>query len=340
MCLNRENLRIREPTAGPKKEWITFMREPPLVSIITPSLNQASYLEAAIRSVLAQDYPSIEYIIIDGGSTDGSQDIIRRFEERLAYWESSSDSGQADAINKGLSRANGEFLAWLNSDDILLPGAVSAAAAALQAAPEAGLVHAHAIGLDADGETIGVQRSLCRSLLDLLSMITLKQPTVFVRRSLWNRAGGLDPSYHYLLDHHLWIRIACLAPMLFVDQYWAGMRYHSESKSCSQQTGFIQESERLGREITTLPEVSVLLRQHHRRIQSGRMIFRSIYQLQDDRSLSALGNLLGASLLSPTSLARTWKLLPLAFLRLLRIRFLERFLGKARFWLQGQHRIP
>src|SRR5512141_1228507 len=131
------------------------MIEHSLVSIITPSFNQAPYIEATIQSVLGQDYPRIEYIIIDGGSTDGTVDVIRKYESRLANWVSEKDKGQTDAINKGFARAKGDILAWLNSDDTYEPGAIRAAVQYLQAHPETGLVYGDCNFINVSGQVIG-----------------------------------------------------------------------------------------------------------------------------------------------------------------------------------------
>ena len=127
----------------------------PLVSIITPSFNQARYLESTIHSVLDQDYPNIEYIIVDGGSTDGSAEIIHGFSDRLAWWVSEKDHGQTDAINKGFARAKGEILAWLNSDDTYQPHAIAEAVGLLRDRPEVGLVYGDANFIDENGRVIG-----------------------------------------------------------------------------------------------------------------------------------------------------------------------------------------
>ena len=123
----------------------------PLVSIITPSYNQVRYLEDTIQSVLQQDYPNIEYIIVDGGSTDGSLEVIERYKDKLAWWVSEPDQGQADAINKGFRKATGEIIAWLNSDDLYLPGTISSAVEVFQNNPKAGVIYGNALSAVAVG---------------------------------------------------------------------------------------------------------------------------------------------------------------------------------------------
>jgi glycosyltransferase involved in cell wall biosynthesis len=157
---------------------------------------------------LDQDYPRLEYIVVDGGSTDGSLDIIHKYTDKLAWWVSEKDSGQAEAINKGLSRARGEIVAWLNSDDTYLPGAISAAVRAFEENPDVVLVYGNMLAVDENNETINILRYDQLNLEDLLCFQIIGQPAVFFRRDALEKAGYLDASYHFLLDHHLWLRIA------------------------------------------------------------------------------------------------------------------------------------
>lgn len=216
-----------------------------LVSIVTPSFHQAPYLEQAIASVLQQDHREIEYIVVDGGSTDGSLDIIKRHAGQLAWWVSERDSGQADAINKGFSHARGEIAAWLNSDDAYLPGAVSAAVAAFEANPAAVMVYANMQALDENGRITNALNYRQLSLEDLLCFQIIGQPTVFMRRAAFDKAGGLDTSFRFLLDHQLWIKLAAQGPVRHIDQTWAIARYHPLAKNRAQAAQFGGEAFRI-----------------------------------------------------------------------------------------------
>ena len=239
---------------------------PYLVSVITPSFNQARYLEETIRSVLEQKYPRVEYIVVDGASTDGSLEIVRRYADRLAWWVSEKDSGQAEAINKGLLRAKGEIVAWLNSDDYYLPGAISGAVKAFEENPAAVLVYGNMLAVDENGETFNILRYNQLNVEDLLCFQIIGQPAVFFRQEALERVGFLDPGYHFLLDHQLWLRIAMQGPILHVDQTWAAARYHAEAKNRARAAEFGHEAFRiLDWAHQTQPELaSVLTKIDHR----------------------------------------------------------------------------
>lgn len=204
----------------------------PLVSIVTPSYNQAHFLETTIRSVLDQDYPNLEYLIVDGGSTDGSRQIIERYADRLAWWVSERDQGQTDAINKGFARAQGEILAWLNSDDTYQPQAIAQAVAFFQAHPEVGLVYGDANLIDESGQVIGkfpARQTDYRRLKR--GFVHIPQQAAFFRASLWRQVGPLDPTFYFAMDYDLWVRIARLAPVQYVPNLWANFRLHQAGKS-------------------------------------------------------------------------------------------------------------
>ena len=259
-----------------------------LVSIITPSYNQAAFLEECIQSVLGQNYAPIEYVLVDGGSTDGSLDIIRRYSDRLAWWVSESDAGQADAVNKGLWRATGEIVAWLNSDDFYLPGAVAQAVAAFQLDPQAGLVFGDAITVDPQGWQLNRLVFGDWGLGELMGFRIVCQPAVFMRRDALERAGYLDPSYHYMLDHHLWIRIVRLAPIRHVPQTWAAARHHPGAKNVAQPEGFSRETLRLLAWMSAQPDLAARMAARRRRIEAGAYRLSARYLLDGDKPGPAL----------------------------------------------------
>ncbi len=181
----------------------------PRVSIVTPSFNQAQFLEETIRSVLLQDYSNLEYIVIDGGSTDGSLEIIRKYANQLAFWVSEQDQGQSDAINKGLAKATGEIVAYLNSDDLYCPHAIRRAVEFLTAHPDVGIIYGDFSVVD---ETSRVRHACVVpppfSLSRLLLWNLIPQPTAFVRREILDVTGPFDVTLHFCMDYDLWVRAA------------------------------------------------------------------------------------------------------------------------------------
>lgn len=311
-----------------------FSVELPIVTIITPSYNQAQYLESTICSVIGQDYPAIEYIIIDAGSKDGSVDIIRRYESHLAYWISEPDSGQSEAINKGMARASGKYVAWLNSDDIYLPGAVSKAVAAFAEKSDAGMVYANGVGIDSEGNQTDWPIYDQYSLIDLLAMRIIHQPTVFMQRKIVQMVSGLDPSYHLLMDHHLWIRIARKSPIFFVDQYWAGARRHALAKNSTRRSGFAVEARRILSEMSNYEDVASLIAQHPHRIEAGQRVFDAGYLLVNGHCRSALRGLLSAIYIYPGVICGCWRLMLLSLMGALNFGGEQAFLYKFRARIQ------
>ena len=202
------------------------------LSIITPSFNQAAYLEETIQSVLSQTGVDLEYIIIDGASTDGGTDIIQKYADRLAYWVSEPDQGQTDAINKGFARATGDVLAWLNSDDTYEPCALAEAAAYLDAHPEVGLVYGDANYIDQNSHVIG-KFPAAQTNYPLLRQgyVHVPQQAAFFRAKLWQQVGPLDPSFFFAMDYDLWVRLAKVSQITYLPRMWANFRLHADAKT-------------------------------------------------------------------------------------------------------------
>ncbi|HOX07102.1 MAG TPA: glycosyltransferase family 2 protein [Planctomycetota bacterium] len=214
----------------------------PRLSILAPSFNQGAYIEQTIRSVLDQDYPALEYMVVDGGSTDGSVEIIRKHAPRLAWWVSEPDKGPYDAINKGFARSSGEIMAWLNSDDQYLPGALRAVGEIFARFPEVEwLTSATPVNMNAEGQPVfvahldGFNRSAFlrgQWLFPDAGRGWIQQESTFWRRSLWEKAGGrLDTSYSLAADYDLWARFWKHARLYGVKAQLGCFRQHDAQRS-------------------------------------------------------------------------------------------------------------
>lgn len=204
----------------------------PKISIVTPSYNQAQFLERTILSVLNQNYPNLEYIIIDGGSTDGSVEIIKKYEKYLTYWVSEKDGGQADAINKGFKKSTGEILAWLNSDDTYLPKIFHKVAKKFKQHPEADLIFGDIYFINQYDKRTGELR-LTKLNIDnfLYECISLPQPATFWKKNIFNKVGKIQVKYQYCMDLDFFVRIAEIGKLMHVKEYLANFRIHENSKT-------------------------------------------------------------------------------------------------------------
>lgn len=254
-----------------------------LITIVTPSFNQAAYLEQTIQSVIHQpglgELFDLEYIIIDGNSTDGSQEIIQRYQSHLAWWVSEKDRGQAEAINKGLRRAKGQIVAWLNSDDLYLPGAVAEAVRVFARDPSLGMIFGDALAIDEQGGIIHRWSFGNWGLREFLRFRIICQPAVFLRRSIFEEVGYLDESYHYMLDHQLWIRVAAHSRVQHISSVWAAARQHSQAKNVLLATRFSEEIQRLYEWALTQPYLAPKIAADQWKVLGGMYRLRARYAL-------------------------------------------------------------
>lgn len=216
---------------------------PPRITIITPSYNQGRYIEATIRSVLDQGYPDLEHIIIDGGSTDGTLEILGRYPHLTVVSE--PDRGQADAVNKGFARATGELIGWLNSDDTYYPGALADAARTIDPAKGVFIAMGRCAYIDEDGSPTGREHPSGfvshERVVEIWKGYTIPNPAVFFHRSVYDSCGGLDESLYFALDYDLFCRYTARFPITVVDRLWATYRLHRSAKTSEQSQGELLE---------------------------------------------------------------------------------------------------
>lgn len=218
----------------------------PRITVVTPSFNQARFLERTICSVLDQGYPNLEYIIVDGGSTDGSVDIIRRYAHRLNCWVSEPDKGQSDAINKGLRRATGEWVAWQNSDDVYLPGTFQDLVCTAAERPRAGLIIGDMMLIDECDRSLRDIRYVTPRYRALLAEgMVLTNQAAFWRRTLHDQVGFLNENLHYCFDYEWFLRLTQHTKGVHVGRIWGALRLHSETKTSRQVQRFKEERARI-----------------------------------------------------------------------------------------------
>ena len=222
------------------------MMDYPRITIVTPSFNQAKYLGETIKSIIEQDYHNLEYIIIDGGSTDGSLDIIKQYKDQLSYWCSKKDRGQSDAIMNGFNRATGELFAWVNSDDVLLPGCLSAIAECYLQEKKPEIVTGNVVYIDEQGKITRYIRVPRQSRFFFFRGIWhVPAPTTFFKALLFRESGGLNLNYHLCMDLDIWIKMMKKgARVVHIPCYLGAYRWHKKSKTVkyhSRQTRVLNE---------------------------------------------------------------------------------------------------
>ena len=214
----------------------------PKISVVTPTYNQGNLIEATIRSVLDQEYPNLEYIIVDGGSTDGTVGIIEKYSENLAYWVSEPDRGQTDALIKGFARASGDIMCWLNSDDLFEACALKDVAKVFTEHPDWQVVYGDELAIDVEGRPLVIRKEIPYfRFIWMYDHDYLPQSSTFWRRSIYEQVGGLDPEMELSMDADLFARFAERTTPHHVPGVWSRFRYHPEAKTFRLRAKMLEE---------------------------------------------------------------------------------------------------
>jgi len=288
----------------------------PGITIITPSFNQSRFLETAIRSVLEQEYPDLEYIVLDGGSTDGSVEIIERYAERIDYWHSGPDDGQASAINQGWEMARGEVLGWLNSDDRLEPGALGAVGEAFGNDPSLQIAYGDCRIVDRGGRQIRRKRSENYTMQSLLRGGSLPQPAVFLRRSFVQKLRGLEAGLQHALDWEFFLRAFLLcseSERRYLPTVLAASREYEGTKT---RTGLAAKGQERREVLVRLRDSGPLedvSPAEYRRAMGGTFWIQAVDQWLAGRNLAAMRSLVSAVMRDPARLFRKPRTIPWFF---------------------------
>jgi glycosyltransferase involved in cell wall biosynthesis len=205
----------------------------PTISIVTPSFNQSRFIEWTIRSVLLQDYPQLEYIVMDGGSTDGTCGILERYRRRFHHFESAPDQGQADAVARGFAKSSGDILAYLNSDDMLAPGVLADVAEYFARHPHVDVIYSHRCFVSENNQVIGYWWLPPHSDYLMTRRDYIPQETCFWRRSIYDRAGGINSNFRFALDYDLFVRFMRIGRFRRLNRFLGAFRKHAEAKTAS-----------------------------------------------------------------------------------------------------------
>lgn len=293
-------------------------------SVVTPSYQQAEFLEKTIQSVLTQSYGAAEYFVMDGGSSDGSREIIASHAAELSGWVSAKDRGQADAINQGFARATGDIFGWINSDDFYLAGAFERVNAVFEARPDVGFVFGDVLSVDRNGELMNVMRFGDWDWRDLARFRIISQPAVFFRRSLWEKCGGLDLSYHYLLDHQLWLRMVHGTKILYLPEPLAAARFYAEAKNRAHCADFGREAMRIATWLEQEPAFSADVDPIRREIRGGASWLDANYLSVGGDSFASLRAYGKAFGLVPARVVSDWRRILLTAMAIISPKFAEK----------------